>query len=566
MSNFMSNSDALEVFGAYAEDIKKGKGVIAVRETSPATAAHSVGEYIRYNGTTYKVKSAISIGDSLILNTNIEANGLPEGMTIFTPETVGDPTVAFLDDLGDVDISDQEEGDIISFNSSTGKFENGHAKVSDFASASDLSDLGKDVEDISEKVDAIYEFIDYDDIAGVEVDYENKSFKRLAGAVGLTAGIDFNKFSNYANMKRCNLDSNGQVTKYRGESGYTETDANTMVEIPHFYYRFEPIKVQKATKGFNVRKARYYISANFYPGFKLFPWFNYDGEFRNVCYYSAFEGSLYDVSAAAYLRNDEQVMDNTVDLLVSVSGSKPASGLSQDLTKAKLEQMANNFGSGYHVSTVYAEMAVTWLMLIEYGVFDFQRTKLGYGVVSKASGSGNESVNTGLATSLDETGSTYAIDTTRLIPICYRWIENPYGNIWKNIQAINIWGDGSMQGGEYFICTDTSYNESKHDDNYDGVGFYMPAAGDYISAFGFGKEEYDWLLLPSEATGANNALPVGDYTWLTANLNGYRIAILGGSWFDGLNAGRSYWYCNTGVGSRFRYFGGRLEYQKPKAS
>lgn len=566
MSNFMSDSDALQVFGTYAEDIKKGKGVIAVRETSPATAAHGVGEYVRYNGTTYKVKSAISIGDSLILNTNIEANGLPDGTTIFTPETVGDPTVAFLDDLGDVGISDPAEGDLISFNSSTSKFENGHAKISDFASASDLSDLGEDVKGISEKVDAIYEFIDYDDIAGVEVDYENRSFKRLAGAAGLTAGADFNKFLNYANIKRCNLDETGTVTKYRGDSGYTETDANTMVEIPHFYYRFEPLKLDKAAKGSHVRKARYYISPNPHPGFKLFPWFNADGEMRDKCYYSAFEGTLYDVSGSAYLRNDEQVMDNTADFLVSVSGSKPASGLSQDLTKAKLEQMANNFGSGYHVSTVYAEMAITWLMLVEYGVFDFQRTKLGYGVVSKASGSGNESVNTGLANTLDSTGSTYSQDTTGLVSICYRWIENPFGNIWKNIQAINVWGDGSMQGGEYFICTDTSYNESKHDGNYEGTGFYMPAAGDYISAFGFGKEEYDWLLLPSEATWANNALPVGDYTWLTANLNGYRVAVLGGLWGNDLAAGRSYWYCNHGVGRRNRDIGGRLEYRKPKAS
>ena len=129
MSNFMSNDDALQVLGTYAEDIKKGKGVIAVRETSPATAAHAVGDYIRFNGLTYKVKSAISIGDSLILNTNIEANGLPNGTTIFTPETVGDPTVAFLNDLGDVAISNPQNGQVPMYNSTTGKFENASVDV-----------------------------------------------------------------------------------------------------------------------------------------------------------------------------------------------------------------------------------------------------------------------------------------------------------------------------------------------------------------------------------------------------------------------------------------------------
>ncbi|MBP5598113.1 MAG: hypothetical protein J6Y02_22280 [Pseudobutyrivibrio sp.] len=60
--------------------------IVAVKETSPTTAAHAVGDYIRYDGITYKVKSEINIGDSLVLDTNIEANGLPDGTTIFTPE------------------------------------------------------------------------------------------------------------------------------------------------------------------------------------------------------------------------------------------------------------------------------------------------------------------------------------------------------------------------------------------------------------------------------------------------------------------------------------------------
>lgn len=85
MANFVSNDDALEVLDKYAKGIKKGIGVVAVRETSPAAAAHAVGDYIRYSGTVYKVKSAISIGDSLILNTNIEANDLPDDTTIYTP-------------------------------------------------------------------------------------------------------------------------------------------------------------------------------------------------------------------------------------------------------------------------------------------------------------------------------------------------------------------------------------------------------------------------------------------------------------------------------------------------
>ena len=69
----------------------------------------------------------------------------------------------------------------------------------------------------------------------------------------------------------------------------------------------------------------------------------------------------------------------------------------------------------------------------------------------------------------------------------------------------------------------------------------------------------DWLFIASECLG-NSSLPVGDYTYITVNLNGYRIALLGGAWYNGGSAGGFCWYLNGGVGSRYRNFGGRLVY------
>lgn len=70
---------------------------------------------------------------------------------------------------------------------------------------------------------------------------------------------------------------------------------------------------------------------------------------------------------------------------------------------------------------------------------------------------------------------------------------------------------------------------------------------------------YDWLFMPSEI-GGSSALPVGDYLYVTPNLNGYRIARLGGNWYNGGNAGGFSWYCDNGVGYRYRNVGGRLVY------
>jgi hypothetical protein len=46
---------------------------LATIESSPATAAHAVGEYIVYNGQLYKVTAAIASGQTLTPGTNIAA-------------------------------------------------------------------------------------------------------------------------------------------------------------------------------------------------------------------------------------------------------------------------------------------------------------------------------------------------------------------------------------------------------------------------------------------------------------------------------------------------------------
>lgn len=63
---------------------------------------------------------------------------------------------------------------------------------------------------------------------------------------------------------------------------------------------------------------------------------------------SAYEGCIYDTSANAYLKNDEQVMDASKDKFSSIAGARPASGVSQNLTRPNIEQMAKNRGEGWH--------------------------------------------------------------------------------------------------------------------------------------------------------------------------------------------------------------------------
>lgn len=421
--------------------------------------------------------------------------------------------------------------------------------------------------------------IETEDVLGITMDYKNKTCTRIAGAKNLTAGADFDKFSMYGGRKRCNVSDGGTINAYYGDEGYTEDGSNgqVMVYQPKFYYLVCPLEYdrQETGYGYHLRKANYYISETQRAGFKLHPAF-YDKNGNEVDYIlmSAYEGCIYDTSANAYLKNDEQVMDASKDKFSSIAGARPASGVSQNLTRPNIEQMAKNRGEGWHSFGIKTASMEQLLMIVEMGMMNLQ-TAIGQGVVNLPWTTGSDTTSsyagaTGSTASLGN-GTGRATETTTYeggvatkntadgkTSICYRGVENFWGNIWKFAYGVNIWGNGKMAGGMPYICSDFNYAEGKNTDNYEGAGFTVTKANGYISAMGY-STKYDWLFMASECLG-NSSLPVGDYTYITENLNRYRIARLGGSWNDGSYAGGFYWYLYDGVGHRTRDIGSRLVY------
>ena len=431
-------------------------------------------------------------------------------------------------------------------------------------------------------VDDVKAFVGYtdEDIVGLCVDYENKTFTRLAGAVGLSQGSDFNKFTMYGGRRRCNVLDDGTITAYYGDEGYTEDGSNGQVMVfqPAFYYKVVPLKLEKNTDsgiGYHLRKANYYVSSKPKTGFKLHPAF-YDENGNEIDYilFSADEGSMFDVSTKAYVNDniDESIVYEDGDLLCSVAGKKPISGLRKGIgTKANLETMAQNRGAGWHLETIEAISANQLLMMIELAMMNMQ-TGIGQGVVSitdstayNCSSLTGSTADLGNATgqavkTINEIGGTQTAYTeSGKVSVSYRGIENPWGNSSKHIQGINIWGDGSMGGGQPYIANNFTFNESKHSDNYEPVGFTLSNANGYIKAMGYGSEKYDWLFMPSEI-GGTSALPVGDIVYIAPNLNGYRIIQQGGNCRSGDRAGSFSLICNGTVGDRSRGAGGRLLY------
>ena len=421
--------------------------------------------------------------------------------------------------------------------------------------------------------------IETEDVLGITMDYKNKTCTRIAGAKNLIAGADFDKFSMYGGRKRCNVSDGGTINAYYGDEGYTEDGSNgqVMVYQPKFYYLVCPLEYdrQETGYGYHLRKANYYVSETQRAGFKLHPAF-YDKNGNEVDYIlmSAYEGCIYDTSANAYLKNDEQVMDASKDKFSSIAGARPASGISQNLTRPNIEQMAKNRGEGWHSFGIKTASMEQLLMIVEMGMMNLQ-TAIGQGVVNIPWATGSDTTSsyagaTGSTASFGN-GTGRATETTTYeggvatkntadgkTSICYRGVENFWGNIWKFAYGVNIWGNGKMAGGMPYICSDFNYAEGKNTDNYEGAGFTVTKANGYISAMGY-STKYDWLFMASECLG-NSSLPVGDYTYITENLNGYRIALLGGTWSSGSGAGGFSWSLNGGVGYRSRDVGGRLVY------
>ena len=437
-----------------------------------------------------------------------------------------------------------------------------------------------DINALQAEITDIQSYIGYTDadIYGVEVDFKNKKFTRLAGAVGKTPGDAFDGVKAFGGRRRCNVTDEGKVVAYFGDAGYSETGVLTsaitkgegdnirtyaaetkvqvMVEQPKFYYKVVPLELEKIQggKGFHMRKARYYVSDTMKAGFKLHPAFIKDGKEKNFIYLSAYEGCTYDTSASAYKLNDAQDVNWTDDVLASIANAKPTSGLTQSgATRNGFRTIAAKRGLGWSQETVQAATATELLFLIEYASFDMQ-SKIGAGVTTKTDDSATSMTEiTGATTTLGNK-SGQVINTNGYSVVAYRGEENPFGNIWKWIDGINVYNKNE---GSVYIA-DHGFKDDTNAAPYSDAGITICGSNGYVSAFAY-NEDFDWLFIASEVLG-NSSLPVGDYFWQNKAYNGYTVAQLGGIWYHGSYAGGFYWAVSNASGSRYRSFGGRLLY------
>nr|DAY41886.1 MAG TPA: tail collar fiber protein [Caudoviricetes sp.] len=427
-----------------------------------------------------------------------------------------------------------------------------------------------DIQDLQKQIADLEAFIGYsdEDIFGVEVDFANKKFTRLSGAVNRTPGAGFDSINAFGGRKRCNVADDGTVTAYYGDSGYTTTGKNAagtpvqvMVEQPKFYYKVVPMVLEKGVKGMKIRKARYYVSDTLKPGFKVHPAFVENGNVNPYIYLAAFEGSLFDTSANAYILDDSQVADFAADKLSSIAGVKPISGLQQNLTRGNTRLLARKRGAGWEQAYAATAAASQLLMLIEYASFNMQ-SAIGNGVTNKTDdGASSMTEITGATANLgNASGSVTNANGYNIVS--YRGEENFWGNIWTWVDGMNEENPATFTSGMAgtLHVADHGFADDTKASPYKNTGIHPIQGSGYVSAFGY-SEEFDWLFIAVEYSG-NSSLPVGDYAW--NNNPGWRVTLLGGRWSNGAGAGAFCWHLDSASAHRYRDVGGRLVYVPSK--
>lgn len=416
--------------------------------------------------------------------------------------------------------------------------------------------------------------------------------ERLGNAVGLTAKAhkgstesvnnDFDNIYPWSDIKTCNIDADGNVLAYLGDSSFRRdgTNGDVMVEIPKFYY--------KRVKTGIVEEI--WICASKLPGYELHPLFIDNGKEVGKVFHSVYNASSF---------TDET--DNKVKLQ-SITGVQPRVRTS----RAAFRTYARNKGAVWGIEDISCVNALQLLYLVEYANTNSQ-SALGSGVANlpytanhkalEETTNGNtitissvykniyklgqrieigaaQGVNdktttprtiTNITTNEEVGQTTITFDgdpitiavgnmmwnvaplngscdalngksgwlagennyTNGYADVNYRGIEGFHAKLFRFIDGVNI-----KDRVVYYANSIAEYADGVYDSKYRAVGYSNAEANGYISAFGY-DEKAPWIMFPSVAVGGSLTF-VPDYYFQNP---GERLLLLGGHWTYGVYAG-----------------------------
>lgn len=366
--------------------------------------------------------------------------------------------------------------------------------------------------------------LSYNQIFGVCWDYGNPSsqFQRLTvandpnhlvtvditsepqPAIGNGMGSSpFDAFYPWNRMEEWNV-VDGQITVKHGQPDFSRQANDVVVFVPGYFFY--------VTYNVGEKKAYYYVSQKAATNFSKHP-----GSDRCVGKYQTCTGYV----------------------------SKTGLATLKTLTRATARNGHKGRGAKYDNFDFATLCAAQLLYLVEFAYWGSQE-KIGRGWVD---GNSNAINSGGCDAMIYHTGRPAGVDGKTAV--MYRWIENPWGNVWVWVDGINI------NNRVTYVCTDPSKFADNIDSNgYIAAGVTVPSvSSSYISGYGR-SSAFPWAFIPNDAAGAENTY-IQD-TVLTAA--GWTALLAGGAWTYASAAGFFIFGVFRGASFSGGNLGGRLLY------
>lgn len=136
----------------------------------------------------------------------------------------------------------------------------------------------------------------------------------------------------------------------------------------------------------------------------------------------------------------------------------------------------------------------------------------------------------------------------------WRGFDNPFGDIWTNLDGVILERTAANQPSSVYTTTDTSaFGDDNTAKGKMTVAGTEVASDGYIKAFDLGEKGE---IIPS-AVGGSNTTYMCDYHYCNASSTALRTLIVGGSATDGGYAGLGFFYSGLGVGNAKTFVGFR---------
>ena len=231
------------------------------------------------------------------------------------------------------------------------------------------------------------------------------------------------------------------------------------------------------------------------------------------------------------------------DVLSSVAGKAPMNYG----TRANFRTVAANRGTGWRQQDFDLVNAMLLLYLIEYGSW-YSQSEIGMGLTDWPSAwSAWNNYNPIERTGLSNGAATWSVSNgngNKGSYVSYRWVENPWGHIWKFVDGINI------ENHVPYICNDDTHFADDTSTNYTSLGVTLSSSTGYQKTLAQTARGF----LPTSVGGSSSTY-ITDYYYQGA---GWCVPGLGGRTHDGTYAGITYWNLNNLSASKNQMTTGRL--------